>query len=182
MVYVFVFFAGVVLQEGVSNDCAAAIAILLFGSTDTKLPGGFAGEELSPDSPINKVQEFPQEFVLLGRATVMIKGIANRLGLPWAFSDRWATAALEAIECNHPDQKSPIWSVSQTSVFSPQPSLGTLIAKQRKGERIKLADIVSQVGVLLELIRVRFCTIFFTIILNRCLFRRSLQRKYTSAH
>jgi hypothetical protein len=69
---------GVVLQEGVPDDCAAAVAILLFGNTGTKLPGGYAGEELNLNSPINKVLEFPQEFVLLGRATVMIKGIANR--------------------------------------------------------------------------------------------------------
>ena len=31
------------------------------------------GQETSPDSPITQVAEFPSEFILLGRATVMIK-------------------------------------------------------------------------------------------------------------
>ena len=61
-------------KPGAGDECAAAIAILLFGNTETVLPGGYAGEELSADSPINQVTEFPQEFILLGRATVMIKG------------------------------------------------------------------------------------------------------------
>ena len=39
---------------------------MLFGNSDTILPGGYAGEEISPDSPINQVTEFPQELVLLG--------------------------------------------------------------------------------------------------------------------
>jgi len=107
---------GVSFAEDAGNDCAAAVAILvnntyyiyytiyaytihfininiyppkLFGNTRASLPGGYAGEELSPDSPISKVIEFPQEFVLLGRATVMIKGIANRLGINWSLSDRF---------------------------------------------------------------------------------------------
>ena len=63
-----------VFKEGAGDVCAAAVAILLFGSTDTVLPGGFAGEEISPNSPIPQVAEFPSEFILLGRATVMIKG------------------------------------------------------------------------------------------------------------
>ncbi|KAJ1427003.1 ABC1 family-domain-containing protein [Ochromonadaceae sp. CCMP2298] len=81
---------GVFFKEGAGDECAAAVAILLFGSTDTILPGGYAGEEVSMDSPIVQVSEFPSEFILLGRATVMIKGIANRLGLTWGLSDRWA--------------------------------------------------------------------------------------------
>jgi hypothetical protein len=40
----------------VGDDCAAAVAILLFGNTGTKLPGGYAGEEISVDSPIVQVQ------------------------------------------------------------------------------------------------------------------------------
>lgn len=66
-------FAGVDFKEGAGDECAAAVAIVLFGNSKTKLPGGYAGEELSPNSPINQVTEFPSEFVLLGRASVMIK-------------------------------------------------------------------------------------------------------------
>ena len=41
---------GVSFAEGVGDDCAAAVAILLFGNTGTKLPGGYAGEEISVNS------------------------------------------------------------------------------------------------------------------------------------
>ena len=60
-------------KEGARDDCAAAVAIVLFGNSDTILPGGYVGQETSPDSPIAQVAEFPSEFILLGRATVMIK-------------------------------------------------------------------------------------------------------------
>lgn len=37
---------GVTFKEGVGDECAAAVAILLFGNTGTVLPGGYAGEEI----------------------------------------------------------------------------------------------------------------------------------------
>ena len=37
---------GVYFKEGAGDECAAAVAILLFGNTDTILPGGYAGEEM----------------------------------------------------------------------------------------------------------------------------------------
>ena len=64
---------GLTFKEGARVDCAAAVAIVLFGNSDTILPGGYVGQETSPDSPIAQVAEFPSEFILLGRATVMIK-------------------------------------------------------------------------------------------------------------
>jgi aarF domain-containing kinase len=117
------------------------------------LPGGYAGEELNANSPINKVFEFSQEFVLLGRATVMIKGIANRLGVPWSLSDRWAEAASVALEATNPKETVPVWSVSQASVFSPEHSLNTLILKQRKGETVRLHEIVKQFSIWASLMR-----------------------------
>ena len=155
--------SGVTFKEGAGDECAAAVALVLFGNSDTILPGGYAGEEISENSPINQVTEFPQELVLLGkfiykgeiktergelsilnwylfdrysvinihlpvsssflisyriyqllrsrfsshynfalfqksgRATVMIRGIANRLGLPWGLCDRWSLEAREAL-------------------------------------------------------------------------------------
>eukprot|EP00596_Hydrurales_sp_CCMP1899_P001988 CAMPEP_0119051372 /NCGR_PEP_ID=MMETSP1177-20130426/73012_1 /TAXON_ID=2985 /ORGANISM="Ochromonas sp, Strain CCMP1899" /LENGTH=511 /DNA_ID=CAMNT_0007030557 /DNA_START=211 /DNA_END=1743 /DNA_ORIENTATION=- len=101
---------GVTFKEGAGDDCAAAVALVLFGNSDTVLPGGYAGEEISENSPINQVTEFPQELVLLGRATVMIRGIANRLGVTWGLCDRWAAEAKEALEASiHPAQSLPIW-------------------------------------------------------------------------
>ena len=54
-------------KEGAGDECAAAVALVLFGNSDTILPGGYAGEEISENSPINQVTEFPQELVLLGK-------------------------------------------------------------------------------------------------------------------
>jgi aarF domain-containing kinase len=105
------FVLGVVLKEGAGDECAAAVAILLFGSSATVLPGGYAGEEVSPLSPIVQVQEFPSEFILLGRATVMIRGIASRLGVPWGLAERWADVAQVAVDAKDPAQVMPIWSV-----------------------------------------------------------------------
>lgn len=46
--------------------------VLFFGST----------------SPLKQLKAFPQELVLMGRATVMIKGIAAALGLKWNLAAR----------------------------------------------------------------------------------------------
>ena len=89
---------GVSFKDGAGDEAAAAIAVLLFGNSATELPGGYVGAELDERSPIAQVLEFPQEFVLLGRATVMIKGIAKRLEMDWSLSDRWGAVAQEAIE------------------------------------------------------------------------------------
>ena len=64
--YLHLLITGVTFKEGAGDECAAAVALVLFGNSDTILPGGYAGEEISPDSPINQVTEFPQELVLLG--------------------------------------------------------------------------------------------------------------------
>ena len=71
--YYYYLLLGLTFKEGARDDCAAAVAIVLFGNSDTILPGGYVGQETSPDSPIAQVAEFPSEFILLGRATVMIK-------------------------------------------------------------------------------------------------------------
>lgn len=131
--------SGVSFAPDVGDDCAAAVAILLFGNTGTKLPGGFAGEELSRDSPIAKVIEFPQEQVLLGRATVMIKGIANRLGLSWSLSDRWAAAAQEAIDAVGPKERLPIWSVAEPTIYS---KFGGL-RRFSSNSRIRFTEVLS---------------------------------------
>ena len=41
----------------------------------------------------------------------MIKGIANRLGIKWGLSDRWAKVAQEAVLATDPMESLPIWSV-----------------------------------------------------------------------
>jgi hypothetical protein len=62
----------------------AALALLLFGSTSTELPGGYSSKELSAESPLRAIKGFPEELVMLGRATVIIKvwlGLTGRLGV-----------------------------------------------------------------------------------------------------
>lgn len=106
---------GVSFKEGAGDEAAAAIAVLLFGNSAAELPGGYVGAELDERSPIAQVMEFPQEFVLLGRATVMIKGIAKRLDMNWSLSDRWGAVAQEAIDAVD-DERLPIWSVLHPKV------------------------------------------------------------------
>ena len=143
---------GVTFKPGAGDDCAAAVAILLFGNTDTVLPGGYAGEEISPESPIVQVTEFPQELVLLGRATVMIKGISARLGLKWGLSDRWAAVCRELLDPEiSPVERMPIWSVVRPSVATP----GAVAPDGRQvsgAVPVKLKDIVISVRALLGLV------------------------------
>jgi len=84
---------GVRLRDGSPREGPAATAIWLFdGSVDT-LPGGFDTNELSPNSPVKVLQSFPQELTLVGRSTVLIKGIASRLGVRWSLASEWAPIA-----------------------------------------------------------------------------------------
>lgn len=60
---------GISFKEGAGDECAVALALLLFGNSDAALPGGYSVQELSTESPIAQVTGFPSEFILLGRAT-----------------------------------------------------------------------------------------------------------------
>jgi hypothetical protein len=79
------------------DECGAATALLLFGTPNVDLPGGYSHVELSAESPIKQVLSFPQELVMLGRATVLIKGIASRLKIPWSLAEKWAPACRAAL-------------------------------------------------------------------------------------
>ena len=63
-----------------------------------------------------QVSEFPSELILLGRATVMIRGIANRLGISWGLAERWAKVAQVALDATGPEEILPIWSVVRPTV------------------------------------------------------------------
>mmetsp|Transcript_30809 Transcript_30809/g.46972 ORF Transcript_30809/g.46972 Transcript_30809/m.46972 type:complete len:608 (-) Transcript_30809:16-1839(-) len=83
---------GVTFMEGKEedDDLACSVALVLFGDADQTLPGGYSNNELSDESPIKQVASFPQELVLLGRATVLLKGIAKRLDVNFSLAERWA--------------------------------------------------------------------------------------------
>lgn len=53
----------------------------------------------------------------------MIRGIANRLGINWALSNRWAIMAQQAIDCaDSPSESLPIWSVVDPGTLSKKSS------------------------------------------------------------
>eukprot|EP00466_Bigelowiella_natans_P001338 jgi/Bigna1/77603/fgenesh1_pg.49_\ len=90
---------GLELEPGSTKETTAAVALLLFGDTSVPLPGGYSQNELGSNSPLKAIAEFPQHLVLLGRACVMIKGIAKKLGLDWALAEKWKEAATHAATC-----------------------------------------------------------------------------------
>ena len=87
---------GVELKEGSPPEGPAAVAMWLFDGALDSLPGGFDVGELSPNSPVKVLKSFPQECVLVGRSTVLIKGIAARLGIRWSLANEWAPIAKRA--------------------------------------------------------------------------------------
>lgn len=80
------------------DDLACAIALVLFSDTGVVLPGNYSSNELSENSPIRLLTSFPQELILLGRATVLLKGIAKRLDVPLSLVDRWGEQCQETLK------------------------------------------------------------------------------------
>mmetsp|Transcript_12837 Transcript_12837/g.31493 ORF Transcript_12837/g.31493 Transcript_12837/m.31493 type:complete len:231 (-) Transcript_12837:89-781(-) len=84
------------------DEATAALCLLLFGDPSIPLPGNYNQNELGPNSPLRAIANFPQHLVLLGRATVMIKGIAKRLEIDWSLADHWKKAAGHVVSCSLP--------------------------------------------------------------------------------
>ena len=60
-----------------------------------EIPGGYSADELSADSPLKRLKSFPQALVLMGRAAVIIRGIASKLEVNYSLADAWEQAARE---------------------------------------------------------------------------------------
>jgi len=90
------------------DDLAAAVALFLFGDSDRALPGGYSTSELDDESPIKLISSFPQEFVLLGRATVLLKGISVRLQVPFSLAERWSKGCKLTVSAASAPQL-PLW-------------------------------------------------------------------------
>ena len=88
---------GVTLKEGAPMEAAAAVGMWLFDGSVEELPGGYDKGELSPNSPVKELNAFPPELVLVGRATVLIKGLSARLNIPWSLASEWAPIAERVI-------------------------------------------------------------------------------------
>jgi hypothetical protein len=94
------------------DDLACAIALVLFSDTGVTLPGNYSSNELSPDSPIRLLTSFPQELVLLGRATVLLKGIAKRLEVRLSLVEQWSDDCQRTLESSGTPTM-PLWGASR---------------------------------------------------------------------
>lgn len=90
---------GVILNDDAQPEAAAAIAMWLFSSIEN-LPGGYDSGELSPNSPVRELASFPQDLVLAGRSTILVKGLSSRLGVPWNLASEWAPIARNVLRGN----------------------------------------------------------------------------------
>jgi aarF domain-containing kinase len=88
---------GVELNEGTPPVAPAAVAMWLFDGSVDQLPGGYDKGELSPNSPVKALKSFPQDLVLVGRSTILIKGLSSRLNIPWSLSREWAPTARKVL-------------------------------------------------------------------------------------
>mmetsp|Transcript_19452 Transcript_19452/g.40587 ORF Transcript_19452/g.40587 Transcript_19452/m.40587 type:complete len:590 (-) Transcript_19452:24-1793(-) len=88
---------GVELREDAKPEGPAAVAMWLFDGSVKDLPGGYAYGELDPNSPVKELKSFPQDLVLVGRSTVLLKGLSSRLGIPWSLSQEWAPTARKVL-------------------------------------------------------------------------------------
>ncbi|CAE7650860.1 unnamed protein product [Symbiodinium microadriaticum] len=125
---------GVTFFQGQEDEdaCAASVALYLFGDKDVEFPGGYSKEEFSDKSPLRQLRSFPTELVLLGRASVLVKGVAARLGVEWSVAKKWEPLARDSIvaTCDEDDCRLPAWALP-TAVHS-DASAGS--------ERLRLGD------------------------------------------
>ena len=130
---------GVTFAEDAKPEAAAALALLLFADPDIEMPGGYTSAELSDTSPIKAIASFPQELVLLGRATILIKGIAKRLGVPWSLADKWKGLAETAMACGVDGCIMPTWS-------NPPTNAQLEVSSGASSERLRLRDVLGSYG------------------------------------
>ena len=135
---------GVTFVDDAPDEAAAALALLLFGDPDAPMPGGFSNVELDPNSPIKSIASFPQELVLLGRATILIKGIAKRLGIKWSLAAKWKGAAEQALACGVDGCAMPVWS-SPVAVPPAAPPAAAAGASA-SSSRTRFAEVASSLG------------------------------------
>lgn len=89
---------GVELKPNAQPEAAAAVGMWLFDGTVERLPGGYEKGELSPNSPVKELKSFPQDLVLVGRSSILIKGLSNRLGINWSLAKEWAPIARSVLD------------------------------------------------------------------------------------
>ena len=88
---------GVEFNDNAGTLAPPAVAFWLFDGSVDQLPGGYDKGELSPNSPVKELKSFPQDLVLVGRSSILIKGLSSRLGIPWSLSHEWAPTARKVL-------------------------------------------------------------------------------------
>jgi len=106
---------GVELNEGTPPVAPAAVAMWLFDGSVETLPGGYDKGELSPNSPVKALKSFPQDLVLVGRSTILIKGLSSRLNIPWSLSREWAPTARKVLAVGDVTQQLSATSETKSS-------------------------------------------------------------------
>jgi len=104
--------------DTINRDAAgASVALYLFGDPSVPFPGGYSREEFSPKSPLKALKTFPTELVLLGRASVLIKGVAAKLGLEWNVAKKWESMAEACLVtlCGETGCSLPAWALTSAS-------------------------------------------------------------------
>jgi len=89
---------GIDLKDNVPAHGHAAIAMWLFDGSVETFPNGYDESEMSPNSPVKAMKEFPNDLVLLARSTVLVKGLAKRFGIRWSLSQEWAPIARRVLK------------------------------------------------------------------------------------
>lgn len=132
---------GVTFLEGeeANDDLACSVALVLFGDTGVELPGGYSSNELSDDSPIKLVASFPQELVLMGRATVLLKGIAKRLDIPLSLAGRWSEGCVKTVD-SASEPVLPLWGKQPEAAVVAGADSSTTTAGE---EKIRFRQIAS---------------------------------------
>jgi predicted unusual protein kinase regulating ubiquinone biosynthesis (AarF/ABC1/UbiB family) len=169
---------GVTFEDGVVyKDAAVAVAILLFAEKGIILPGGYSGEELSPKSPLRVISSFPQELVMLGRATVLCKGIASRLQVKWNIASKFAPSAKQCIQLMDEKQGNvlPIYARDNSTNDNQRQRQRQ---NQSSSDRIQKGNASGQIEDSIERNRVKFYevkTLFYEWMMGK-IFSKSPQR------
>jgi hypothetical protein len=103
---------GVELNDNGKDKAAAAVGIWLLDEFVDELPGGYDKGKLSPNSPVKELKSFPQDLVLVGRSSILIKGLSNRLNIPWSLAKEWAPIAREVLDVSY---KNPVAQAEASS-------------------------------------------------------------------
>lgn len=109
---------GVEFLPDAGRECAAALALWLIDTSREDLPGSYESSELSPNCPVRDVASFPREFVLVCRTTLLIRGLAMRLGIRWSLARAWKQAAARFLECGSVNDSGPMQAPRKAAAAS----------------------------------------------------------------